>query len=151
MFPATPGYMHMQLHSQMLVSLEKEPTDHVAQQDDVIYLHLKPIGSDDNYLRTLNGFPQKEIHAPHLGLFMTFDFIVGTYIAHQDLPPNHFELLKKYPHLQIASNLFISTQAEPTEQILERNDYYYIQPLSARDDQLHQWHHLPIFIPMPPH
>jgi hypothetical protein len=57
-FQAFPGYMHIQLHSQMLVSPEIEPKEHVAQRDDVIYLHLKPIGSDDNYLKIINGFPQ---------------------------------------------------------------------------------------------
>lgn len=58
-FQAFPGYMHIQLHSQMLVSPEIEPQEHVAQRDDVIYLHLKPIGSDDNYLRIINGFPRE--------------------------------------------------------------------------------------------
>jgi hypothetical protein len=58
-FQAFPGYMHIQLHSQMLVSPEIEPKEHVAQRDDVIYLHLKPIGSDDNYLRIINGFPRE--------------------------------------------------------------------------------------------
>lgn len=58
-FQAFPGYMHVQLHTQMLVSPELEPKEHVAQRDDVIYLHLKPIGSDDDYLRTINGFPRE--------------------------------------------------------------------------------------------
>ena len=58
-FQAFPGYMHIQLHSQMLVSPEIEPKEHVAQRDDVIYIHLKPIGSDDNYLKIINGFPRE--------------------------------------------------------------------------------------------
>jgi hypothetical protein len=58
-FQAFPGYMHIQLHSQMLVSPEIEPKEHVAQRDDVIYLYLKPIGSDDNNLRIINNFPRE--------------------------------------------------------------------------------------------
>ncbi len=56
-FQAFPGYMHIQIHSQMLVSFEAEPQEYVAQRDDVIYIHLKPIGSDDDRLRIINGFP----------------------------------------------------------------------------------------------
>ena len=58
-FQAFPGYMHLQIHSQMLVSPELEPQEHVAERNDVIYIHLKPIGSDDNFLRIINGFPRE--------------------------------------------------------------------------------------------
>ncbi|NJO15764.1 MAG: hypothetical protein HC877_08460 [Thioploca sp.] len=58
-FQAFPGYMHLQIHSQMLVSPELEPQEHVAERNDVIYIHLKPIGSDDNSLRIINGFPRE--------------------------------------------------------------------------------------------
>ena len=51
--------MHLQIHSQMLVSPELEPQEHVAERNDVIYIHLKPIGSDDNFLRIINGFPRE--------------------------------------------------------------------------------------------
>lgn len=57
-FQAFPGYMHIQIHSQMLVSPVAEPKEHVAERHDLIYLHLKPIGADNEQLRRLNGFPK---------------------------------------------------------------------------------------------
>ena len=75
----------------------------------------------------------------------------------QDLPVDYFELLEGYMHIQIHNNLFISTEAEPTEHIIERNDYYYIhlKPIDTDDYQLRQLHNfpgeVPVFIPMPPH
>jgi hypothetical protein len=84
---------------------------------------------------------------------VTVDWIVKP----QDLPVDYFELLKGYMHIQIHNNLFVSTEAEPTEHIIERNDYYYIhlKPINANDNQIRQFHHfpgeVPVFIPMPPH
>ena len=84
---------------------------------------------------------------------ITVDWIVNP----QDLQVDYFELLEGYMHVQIHNNMFISTEAEPTEHIVERNDYYYIhlKPITADDNQLRQLHNfpgeVPIFIPMPPH
>jgi hypothetical protein len=84
---------------------------------------------------------------------ITVDWIV----KHPDLQVDYFELLQGYMHIQIHNNMFISTEAEPAEHIVERNDYYYIhlKPITTDDNQLRQLHNfpgeVPVFIPMPPH
>jgi hypothetical protein len=72
---------------------------------------------------------------------------------------DYFELLPGYMHVQIHNAMFVSPQAEPREgeNIVERNDYYYVhlKPIGADDEYLKRINHFPagtpVFIPMPPH
>ncbi len=94
-----------------------------------------------------------EGHVINLKDRVTVDWI----IEDKDLEVDYFELLEGYMHVQIHNSMFISPEVEPTEHIVERNDYYYIhlKPIDTDDKTLRQLHHfpgaIPIFIPMPPH
>jgi hypothetical protein len=56
-FQAFPGYMHIQLESETLVSDESQPKEYVAERNDVLFFHLKPLSADDRELKSKNRFP----------------------------------------------------------------------------------------------
>lgn len=56
-FQAFPGYMHVELRAETLVSFEPNPEDYVAERHDTLFMYLKPIGADDSYLTRVNRFP----------------------------------------------------------------------------------------------
>lgn len=58
-FQAFPGYVHVELRADTLVSFEPNPEEYVAERHDTLFMHLKPIGADDEYLRRVNRFPGK--------------------------------------------------------------------------------------------
>lgn len=69
-----------------------------------------------------------------------------------------FEMLEGYMHVQIGNRMFISPQAEPEDDVVERSDSYYVhlKPHGADDEVIRQRHNfpgntVPLFIPMPPH
>lgn len=57
-FELLPGYMHIQFQNTMFVSPEAEPKEGIVERNDFYYVHLKPIGADDEYLKRVNHFPQ---------------------------------------------------------------------------------------------
>lgn len=56
-FELLPGYMHIRFENVMYLSLEQQPKEEVVERADVYYIHLRPIGADDDKLRALNQFP----------------------------------------------------------------------------------------------
>lgn len=58
-FELLEGYMHVQLQNTMLISPEAEPKEHIVERNDYYYVHLKPIGADDDYLSKVHHFPGK--------------------------------------------------------------------------------------------
>lgn len=56
-FELLPGYMHIRFENVMYIAAEPEPKDDVFERSDVYYIHLRPVGADDERLRRLNSFP----------------------------------------------------------------------------------------------
>lgn len=56
-FELLPGYMHVKFDNTMYVSPNAQPKDDLAERTDNYYIHLRPIGADDEWLRRLNQFP----------------------------------------------------------------------------------------------
>jgi hypothetical protein len=58
-FELLPGYMHVQVNNNMFVSPQAEPEEgeSIVERNDYYYVHLKPIGADDEYIRRVNNFP----------------------------------------------------------------------------------------------
>jgi hypothetical protein len=60
-------------------------------------------------------------------------------------------------HMRIESDMLISRSSEPKDDIIERNNrfYVYLKPQGADDDAIKHRSNFPgtppIFIPMPPH
>ena len=42
-----PGYMHVRVESDMLISRSSEPKDDIVERDNRFYVYLKPQGADD--------------------------------------------------------------------------------------------------------
>ena len=67
------------------------------------------------------------------------------------------ELMPGYMHLRLANNQLISQRSEPDDDIVERNDRYYVylKPHGADDEAIRKRMKYPgeppVYIPMPPH
>jgi hypothetical protein len=67
------------------------------------------------------------------------------------------ELMPGYMHVRFDSDLLISERSEPTDDIVERNDpyYVYLKPHGADDRSIRERMNYPgtppVYIPMPPH
>jgi hypothetical protein len=67
------------------------------------------------------------------------------------------ELMPGYMHIRLANNQLISQRSEPDDDIVERNDRYYVylKPHGADDEAIRKRMKYPgeppVYIPMPPH
>jgi len=67
------------------------------------------------------------------------------------------ELMPGYMHIRLANNRLISQRSEPDDDIVERNDRYYVylKPHGADDEAIRKRMKYPgeppVYIPMPPH
>jgi hypothetical protein len=52
-----PGYMHMRIQSDMLISLSSEPKEDIVARNNRFYVYLKPQNSDDVAIKRRGGFP----------------------------------------------------------------------------------------------
>jgi hypothetical protein len=52
-----PGYMHVRIQSDMLISRSSEPKDDIVERDNRFYVYLKPQGSDYVAIRRRSKFP----------------------------------------------------------------------------------------------
>ena len=51
-----PGYMHMRIESDMLISRSSEPKDDIVERNNRFYVYLKPQGADDAAIRRRSNF-----------------------------------------------------------------------------------------------
>jgi hypothetical protein len=51
-----PGYMHIRIQSDMLISQSNEPKDDIVARNNRFYVYLKPQGSDDAAIKKHNSF-----------------------------------------------------------------------------------------------
>lgn len=51
-----PGYMHMRIESDMLISRSSEPKDDIVERNNRFYVYLKPQGSDDDAIKRRSNF-----------------------------------------------------------------------------------------------
>jgi len=69
----------------------------------------------------------------------------------------YFELLPGYMHVRFDNVMYISDEAEPKDDVIERSSVYYIhlRPIGADDAKLRSWNNfpgnVPLYIGMPPH
>ncbi|MGH6841877.1 MAG: hypothetical protein ACREDV_07260, partial [Methylocella sp.] len=52
-----PGYMHMRIQCDMLISRSSEPKDDIVERSNRFYVYLKPQGSDDAAIKRRSNFP----------------------------------------------------------------------------------------------
>lgn len=52
-----PGYMHVRIDSQMLISRRSAPKDDIVERNNVFYVYLKPQGADDEAIKRRSRFP----------------------------------------------------------------------------------------------
>jgi hypothetical protein len=52
-----PGYMHMRIQSDMLISRSSEPKDDIIERNNRFYVYLKPQNSDDAAIKRRSNFP----------------------------------------------------------------------------------------------
>ena len=52
-----PGYMHIRIQSDMLISRSSEPKDDIVERNNRFYVYLKPQGSDDAQIKRRSNFP----------------------------------------------------------------------------------------------
>ncbi len=52
-----PGYMHMRIQCDMLISRSSEPKDDIVERNNRFYVYLKPQGSDDATIKRRSNFP----------------------------------------------------------------------------------------------
>jgi len=52
-----PGYMHVRIDSDMLLSRRSEPGRDMVERNNRFYVYLKPIGADDEAIRRRSNFP----------------------------------------------------------------------------------------------
>lgn len=70
---------------------------------------------------------------------------------------DYFELLPGYMHIRFDNVMYISDEAEPKDDVLERASVYYIhlRPIDADDTKLRAMNNfpgdVPVYISMPPH
>lgn len=70
----------------------------------------------------------------------------------------YYEMLEGYMHIRFDNTMYLSPDAEPKDDIVERTDWYYVhlRPPGADVEALARKHRFggdgaPLFIPMPPH
>lgn len=51
-----PGYMHVRIENDMLISRRSEPQDDIVERDNRFYAYLKPQGADDEAIRRRSNF-----------------------------------------------------------------------------------------------
>lgn len=70
---------------------------------------------------------------------------------------DYFELLPGYMHIRFDNVMYISDEAEPKDDVIERSSVYYIhlRPIDADDEKLRAKNTfaagVPVYISMPPH
>ena len=52
-----PGYMHIRIQSDMLISRSSEPKDDIVERNNRFYVYLKPQNSDDAQIKRRSNFP----------------------------------------------------------------------------------------------
>lgn len=52
-----PGYMHVLIQSDMLISQSSEPRDDIVERNNRFYVYLKPQGADDAWIKSRSNFP----------------------------------------------------------------------------------------------
>ena len=52
-----PGYMHVRIESDMLISRSSEPGDDIVERNNRFYVYLKPHGADDQAIKRRSKFP----------------------------------------------------------------------------------------------
>jgi len=52
-----PGYMHVRIQSDMLISSSSEPKDDIVERNNRFYVYLKPQGSDNAAIKRRSNFP----------------------------------------------------------------------------------------------
>jgi hypothetical protein len=52
-----PGYMHVRIESDMLISRTSEPTNDIVERNNRFYVYLKPQGADDEAIKRRSRFP----------------------------------------------------------------------------------------------
>ncbi|MEJ0092247.1 MAG: hypothetical protein WDN46_02090 [Methylocella sp.] len=52
-----PGYMHVLIQSDMLISQSSEPKDDIVERNNRFYVYLKPQGADDAWIKSRSNFP----------------------------------------------------------------------------------------------
>ena len=52
-----PGYMHIRIQSDMLITRSSEPKDDIVERNNRFYVYLKPQGSDDAAIKRRSNFP----------------------------------------------------------------------------------------------
>lgn len=52
-----PGYMHMRIQCDMVISRSSEPKDDIVERNNRFYVYLKPQGSDDAAIKRRSNFP----------------------------------------------------------------------------------------------
>ena len=52
-----PGYMHVRVESDMLISRSSEPKNDIVERDNRFYVYLKPQGADDQAIKRRSNFP----------------------------------------------------------------------------------------------
>ena len=52
-----PGYMHIRIQSDMLISRSSVPKDDIVERNNRFYVYLKPEGSDDAEIKRRSNFP----------------------------------------------------------------------------------------------
>jgi hypothetical protein len=52
-----PGYMHIRLANNRLISQRSEPDDDIVERNDRYYVYLKPHGADDEAIRKRMKYP----------------------------------------------------------------------------------------------
>ncbi|MEP9376396.1 hypothetical protein ABLE91_06780 [Aquabacter sp. CN5-332] len=52
-----PGYMHVLIQSDMLISQSSAPKEDIVERNNRFYVYLKPQGADDAWIKSRNTFP----------------------------------------------------------------------------------------------
>lgn len=52
-----PGYMHVRIDNQTLISRSSAPKDDIIERNNVFYVYLKPQGADDEAIKRRSNFP----------------------------------------------------------------------------------------------
>ncbi|MFO1217015.1 MAG: hypothetical protein U1E89_01390 [Burkholderiaceae bacterium] len=104
--------------------------------------------------------PVKELRAPDLlasGAVVNLKDKRHAGVVFDVTEPEFFDLLPGYMHMRFDNTLFVSPEAQPKDDIVERQDTYYIhlRPRDADDERLRRLNRfagpVPLWIGMPPH
>jgi hypothetical protein len=52
-----PGYMHVRIDNDMLISRSSEPGNDIVERNNRFYAYLKPQGADDEAIKRRSKFP----------------------------------------------------------------------------------------------